>query len=105
MTSEDAKQALAQNKHEPAHTNGKWNIARSEKRDYVVDEKGNSIAMCGENPVIELEESQANAQRIVKAVNLLSGIEARIAELESIAPKGELQLNAIKLFLKQAENK
>lgn len=101
---------------QPVHTKGEWKVSEQYKsKYYIVNSDNEEIIKCEKS-----EEGEANAQRIVKAVNmheqLIEGLKTDVTTLEHLllsVLKGGQEAHVIKILkagiahkkdvLKQAE--
>ena len=88
---------------QPKHTHGEWRVVGN----YILSENNEEVAKVITSDVTNERTSEANAQRIVKAVKLLSIIEDEIFELEERdkTEAGEAILEELKELIKQSEQK
>lgn len=94
---------------QPAHTKGEWKISFGENR--VRDKDGKLIAICKRDGREKIsDEDIANAQRIVKAVNMHDELVESLKDLiERLELDGydnyNVRIRKAKILLKQAEQK
>ena len=101
----------------PQHTQGEWKTATQpfgDRNNCVQTVSGKTLAICQHDTkgIVSEGEAEANAQRIVKAVNMHDGLVSLLNHAKDILVKGENSiyekeplLDDICRLLKQAEQK